>query len=57
MVAAHPGDLRAAAQAGLKTAYVYRPLEWGRADRERNAAGEFDFDADSFLDLARQLGA
>ena len=58
MVAAHPGDLRAAAQAGLKTAYVYRPLEWGEERiRERNAASEFDFDADSFLDLARQLGA
>ncbi|MGB1667424.1 MAG: haloacid dehalogenase type II [Pseudohongiellaceae bacterium] len=58
MVAAHPGDLRAAAQAGLKTAYVYRPLEWGEERiRERNTAGEFDFDADSFLDLARQLGA
>ena len=58
MVAAHPGDLRAAAQAGLKTAYVYRPLEWG-GERviERNTAGEFDFDADSFLDLASQLGA
>ena len=58
MVAAHPGDLRAAAQAGLKTAYVYRPLEWGEERvRERNTAGEFDFDADSFLDLASQLGA
>ena len=58
MVAAHPGDLRAAAQAGLKTAYVYRPLEWGEERiRERNTASEFDFDADSFLDLARQLGA
>ena len=58
MVAAHPGDLRAAAQAGLKTAYVYRPLEWGEERvRERNTAGEFDFDADSFLDLAIQLGA
>ena len=58
MVAAHPRDLRAAAQAGLKTAYVYRPLEWGEERvRERNTTGEFDFDADSFLDLARQLGA
>ena len=58
MVAAHPGDLRAAAQAGLKTAYVYRPLEWGKERvRERNKTGEFDFDADSFLDLASQLGA
>ena len=58
MGAAHTGDLRAAAQAGLKTAYVYRPLEWGEERvRERSPAGEFDFDADSFLDLASQLRA
>ena len=31
MVAAHPGDLRAAREAGLKTAYVDRPLELGPA--------------------------
>jgi 2-haloacid dehalogenase len=29
MVAAHPGDLHAAAEAGLRTAYVHRPLEFG----------------------------
>src|SRR5438105_7368850 len=29
MVAAHQGDLRAAARAGLRTAFVPRPLEWG----------------------------
>ena len=29
LVAAHPGDLRAARAAGLKTAYVARPLEYG----------------------------
>ncbi len=29
LVAAHLGDLRAAASCGLRTAYVPRPLEWG----------------------------
>ncbi len=29
LVAAHPGDLRAAAACGLRTAYVPRPSEWG----------------------------
>lgn len=29
MVACHPSDLDGAAQAGLRTAYVPRPLEWG----------------------------
>ena len=58
MVAAHPGDLRAAARAGLRTAYVIRPLERG-PDREvdRNEDGEFDYTADDFVDLALQLGA
>lgn len=58
MVAAHPGDLRAAARTGLKTAYVIRPLERG-PDRpvNRNPDGEFDYTAEDFNDLARQLGA
>lgn len=29
MVACHPGDLEHAARAGLRTAFVPRPLEWG----------------------------
>jgi 2-haloacid dehalogenase len=29
MVACHPGDLDGAARAGLRTAYIPRPLEWG----------------------------
>jgi 2-haloacid dehalogenase len=29
MVAAHPSDLVAAQRAGLRTAYIPRPLEWG----------------------------
>lgn len=58
MVAAHPGDLRAAARTGLRTAYVIRPLERGPGRPvDRNPEGDFDYTADDFLDLARQLGA
>jgi len=58
MVAAHPGDLRAAARTGLKTAYVIRPLERGPGRPvNRNPDGEFDYSAEDFNDLARQLGA
>jgi 2-haloacid dehalogenase len=56
MVAAHKDDLRAAARAGLRTAFVTRPLEFGpdrKPDISRDAA--FDIHATDFLDLARQL--
>lgn len=57
LVAAHPGDLRAARDAGLMTAYVTRPLEYGPNQRpHRFTDGEFDFMATDFLDLADQLG-
>ncbi|CAA0124625.1 (S)-2-haloacid dehalogenase 4A [Mycolicibacterium vanbaalenii] len=58
LVAAHPGDLRAAADAGLRTAFVFRPAEHGpeRTLRKPDDA-EFDFMADDFLHLADQLGA
>ena len=58
MVAAHPGDLRAAAATGLRTGYVPRPLERG-PDRPftPDTSGDFDVTATDFLDLARQLGA
>lgn len=58
LVAAHPSDLRAARDAGLKTAYVARPLERGPGSKPpRVEDGEFDVVATDFLDLARQLGA
>ena len=58
MVAAHPGDLRAASRAGLRTAYVIRPLERGPGrEVDKDEDGEFDYVATSFIDLARQLGA
>ena len=57
MVAAHKADLRAAAQCGLKTAFVKRPLEHGRGGTPDLASEpEFTVNAESFLDLAEQLG-
>jgi 2-haloacid dehalogenase len=58
LVAAHPGDLRAAHGAGLMTAYVARPLEHGPG-REPHPIddGEFDVTASDFLDLAEKLDA
>jgi 2-haloacid dehalogenase len=58
LVAAHPSDLRAARGAGLMTAYVARPLERGPGrEPPRVQDDEFDYVAEDFLDLARQLGA
>ncbi|NWG73677.1 MAG: haloacid dehalogenase type II [Rubrivivax sp.] len=58
MVAAHPSDLRGARAAGLRTAYVPRPLERGPGGpMEPWSEGEFDAVATDFVDLARQLGA
>lgn len=64
MVACHPGDLRAAAAAGLHTAYVPRPTESGdTADAaaafpgpSEDGAPQFDVVADDFPDLATKLG-
>jgi 2-haloacid dehalogenase len=54
MVAAHPGDLQAAANCGLGTAFVARPLEFGPG-KAAPVAGPVDFSARDFLDLAGQL--
>ncbi|MBU4461407.1 MAG: HAD-IA family hydrolase, partial [Verrucomicrobia bacterium] len=57
MVAAHEGDLKAAAECGLRTAFVHRPLEWGPAcELKPPPAGRFDIFAADFLDLDRKLG-
>lgn len=57
MVAAHPGDLVAASQAGFRTAYVHRPLESGPEKVNQEWPKEnFDVLAEDFLDLAAQLG-
>lgn len=55
MVAAHEGDLRAAAAVGMRTAYVHRPLEYGLHHPKPWPQEEFDLMAVDFLDLAEQL--
>ena len=57
MVAAHKGDLRAAAALGFRTAYVPRPTEFG-PDVERDLTPDPDFDlvAVDFNDMSAQLG-
>ena len=58
LVAAHPGDLRAAAARGLRTAYVHRPLEEGPGTEPPwPAAGAFDYAVPDFAALAEALGA
>jgi len=58
MVAAHLGDLRAAKQVGLRTAFVVRPKEFGPEGKpDLKADGIADVSAADFNDLARQLGA
>jgi 2-haloacid dehalogenase len=57
MVASHKSDLRAAQAAGLRAAYVDRPLEkgpGGGADRLPDL--DADFQARDFMDLADKLG-
>jgi 2-haloacid dehalogenase len=57
MVAAHNGDLVAAAACGLRTAFVARPAEHGpQQTSDRRAEHDFDVVADSFTDLADKLG-
>ena len=57
MVAAHLGDLRAAKQVGLHTAFVVRPLEYGPAGKpDLKGDASVDASAKDFNDLAAQLG-
>jgi len=58
MVAAHRSDLCAARSCGLRTAFLYRPDEFGPGGQaDRAAPGEFDVVANDMIDLASQLGA
>jgi 2-haloacid dehalogenase len=56
LVAAHANDLRGAQAAGLHTALVPRPLEWGPAAPSPDPGDpSFDYVAPDFIALARQL--
>ena len=55
-IAAHPVDLRAAREHGMRTAYVVAQLhDYGDDYVDTGFAREFDIVADDFADLARQL--
>ena len=57
LVAAHNGDLAAAATAGLRTGFVARPTEYGpHQSRDFKADREWDVVADSFISLAQAMG-
>ncbi len=58
MVAAHPSDLAAAAACGLRTARVFRPLEYGpgRTPPDEPSAN-WNVTAHDLLDMADRLGA
>lgn len=56
MVAAHKGDLRAAQAAGLRAAFVERPLEKGpNGGADLLPDPDADVEARDFVDLARKL--
>src|SRR3954454_17270454 len=56
MVAAHNGDLQPAQSVGLRTAFVPRPTEHGPGQTtDIEPEGEYDFIAEDFLTLARQV--
>ena len=57
MVAAHSSDLAAAAQAGLRTAFVARPDEKGPGRGESRATVPVDLSVASLVELADKLDA
>ena len=58
MVAAHNGDLAAAAGVGMRTAFVWRPTEHGPGQTtDLEPDGAWDVVADDLIDLADRLGA
>jgi 2-haloacid dehalogenase len=56
MVAAHTGDLVAAATCGLRTAFVARPLEHGPGRTVEAPPAHVDFAAADLAELAAKLG-
>ena len=57
MVAAHSGDLAAAAAVGLRTAHIARPHEYGPDTGEKGPQVPVDAAAADLHDLAAKLGA
>jgi len=57
MVACHAQDLDAARKAGMRTAYVNRPLEYGPDVPPEAKPEPYDYDAGSLIELAQMLRA
>ncbi|MAZ04731.1 MAG: haloacid dehalogenase [Sneathiella sp.] len=57
MVACHAQDLMGAKNAGFKTAYVNRPFEYGPDAFVEEKPVAFDYNVDSFIELAEMLRA
>ncbi|MCO4239192.1 haloacid dehalogenase type II [Pseudarthrobacter raffinosi] len=58
LAAAHNNDLRAAREAGLATAFIARPTEYGPSqDADLTPESDWDLTASSITGLAHQLGA
>jgi 2-haloacid dehalogenase len=56
LIAAHNSDLEAARRAGLATAFIARPAEYGpHQASDLTASGDWDQTANSITELARQL--
>ena len=57
LVAAHHGDLSAGRAAGLQSAFVSRPMEYGgRTAPDAHMGQDWEYSASDLLDLADQLG-
>jgi 2-haloacid dehalogenase len=61
VVAAHKSDLDGAAKCGLQTAFIIRPLEYGKpffdaGKYDSKFEKRFDYNAKSFTELADKLG-
>jgi 2-haloacid dehalogenase len=57
MCAAHVRDLEAAASVGMRTAFIYRPDEYGPGKGEPRPTSGIDIVVDSIEELAEKLGA
>jgi 2-haloacid dehalogenase len=58
MVAAHNSDLRGATRAGLRSAFVVRPTQYGPGvNKDLSPEDDWDVVAKDFVDLAGKLGA
>ena len=56
MVAAHPGELNAVSELGMRTAFIYRPTEFGDHGQQLPENQRVDFACGGVDELATKLG-